>query len=194
MDQRLVDSEMRATRKQLVQSLRRRIGTDGSRLLDEDFLALADPQAVLEAIVDGTVLRGLCDRADAQIVDGDRRVLRIIACRGFSAKFVDTFSTLALTTPTACAAAVLTGAPVVVDNVERSEIFVGQDSLGPILREGSRAVCSYPLFGAGDTHADAVLSFHFDRPLHARDKEKVAIVADAAAAAEEAIRRLTASN
>ena len=112
MDQRLVDSEMRATRRQLVQSLRRRIGTDGAQLLDEDFLALADPQAVLEAIVDAAVVRGLCNRADAQLLDADQRVLRIIACRGFSAKFVDTFSTLPLTAPTACVAAVTSGVPV----------------------------------------------------------------------------------
>ena len=53
-----------------------------------------------------------------------------------------------------------TSRPVLVDNIARSAIFVGQPTLEPMFDAGSRAVHSYPLLASPDDVV-GVLSFHY---------------------------------
>jgi hypothetical protein len=159
VEQNVIDREVRATRHALVRAVRRRWTADVRTLLDDDFLTVADRPTVYEAIVDAAVLVGGARGADLQVYDPDPGVLRMAAQRGFSPEFLDYFATVDTTGRTACAQALATREPVLVDNVSRSPIFVGQASLEPMLDAGSRSVQSYPVLAAGG-EVLGVLSFH----------------------------------
>ena len=159
VEQKVIDREVRATRHDLVRAVRRRWTADVRTLLDDDFLTVADRPTVYEAIVDAAVVLGRATGADLQVYDPDVGVLRIAAQRGFSREFLAYFATVDAAGPTACAKALATREPVLVDNVSRSPIFVGQASLEPMLDAGSRSVQSYPVL-APDGEVLGVLSFH----------------------------------
>jgi GAF domain-containing protein len=95
-----------------------------------------------------------------QLYDRHARVLRLVAQRGFSSRFLAFFATVGVAQPTACAAAFASCRPVLVDDVTRSAIFVGQPTMEPMLDAGSRTVHSYPLL-ASPEDVVGVLSFHY---------------------------------
>ena len=117
VEQKVIDREVRATRHDLVRAVRRRWTADVRTLLDDDFLTVADRPTVYEAIVDAAVVLGRATGADLQVYDPDVGVLRIAAQRGFSREFLAYFATVDAAGPTACAKALATREPVLVDNV-----------------------------------------------------------------------------
>ena len=159
-EQRLVDAEVRTTRRAFLRALRRRRGADAAAILDEDFLAVADRPTIYQAIVDVAVAAGRAAFVDLQLYDRHARALRLVAQHGFSSRFLAFFSAVGVAQPTACAAAFASCRPVLVDDVTRSAIFVGQPTMEPILDAGSRAVHSYPLLASPDD-VKGVLSFHY---------------------------------
>lgn len=161
--QHLIDAEVQETRRILLQALRGRGGTNPVAFLDADFLAVADRPTIIAAILDAALTVGAADSCDLQIYDPATASLRIEAQRGFSDEFTAFFATVEGSQPTACAAALITQRPVLVDDVTRSPIFIGQPTLAPIRAAGSRAVRSYPLLAPnGQVHA--VLSLHYRKP------------------------------
>lgn len=160
-EQRLLDAEVRDTRRALVSAVRRRGGTDAVAFCDDDFLAVADRPALYQAILDAAVTAGRADNADLQLYDRHRGVLRLVAHHGFPQRFLTFFATVDAATPSACAVALATRQPVVIDDIARHEIFAGRTTLEPVLDAGSRAVSSHPLI-AGDRLL-GVLSFHHRR-------------------------------
>jgi hypothetical protein len=158
-EQRLLDAEVRATRRALMEALRRRAGPDVVAFLDEDFLTVADSPTVYRAVLDAAVTVGGAESADLQLQER-AGVLSIVAQHGFSAEFLAFFATVDPAQPTACAKALATRQPVLVDDVRGSTIFSGQPTLKPLVEAGTRSVHSYPLVtSVGDVLG--VLSFHY---------------------------------
>lgn len=161
-EQRLIDAEVRETRHTLLRPIRRRGGTDAVAFCDDDFLTVADRPALYRAILDAAVAAGHADNADLQLYDPRENVLRLVAHHGFPDRFLSFFATVDAATPTACATALTTRRPVLIDDITHHDIFTGHPTLEPMLDAGSRAVSSYPLI-AGDRLL-GVLSFHHRTP------------------------------
>lgn len=159
-EQRLIDAEVRVTRRALLRLVQRRGGSDA--FCDPDFLAAADRPTLYQAILNTAITVGGADRADLQLYDRRAEVLRLVAHHGFTADFLAFFAAVGTSTPTACGAALSSHRPVVVDDITTSAIFIGQPSLAPMLAAGTRAVTSYPLIGDGTLLG--VLSFHYRTP------------------------------
>ncbi|WP_433219731.1 GAF domain-containing protein [Dactylosporangium sp. CS-047395] len=159
----MIDAEVRATRRILLDALRRRAGAEALALIDHDFLAVADRPTIVAAMLDVARTVGRADFSDLQIYDPVTAALRMEAHRGFSDDFLEYFATVGAGQPTACAAAVRTRQAVVVDDVTRNPIFAGQPTLAPIRAAGSRAIRSYPLL-TPDGRIHGVLSLHYRRP------------------------------
>jgi len=162
--QRIVDSEVNATRRAMLKMLRWRGGRDAVAFLDEDFLGIADEPAIYQAILTAAVLTSKAEFVDLQRYDPSTGLLRIVAQHGFTADFLHTFAVIDIDGPTACAAAVRAGRPVLVDEVAHSPVFVDQAARDTVLQAGTRAVYSYPLMTPGNTDVAGVLSFHHRRP------------------------------
>lgn len=161
LQQRAIDAEVRTTRRALLHALRLRLGQDAVPFLDEEFLAVADPSSLYEAILDAAVA-STASAVDLQLSDSTGNVLRMTAHRGFPVEFLDYFAVLDSSSPTACATALHTRKPVLVDDVTRSAIFADRPTLPRMLEVGSRAVHSYPL-PTPDGRVGGVLSFHYAR-------------------------------
>ena len=87
------------------------------------------------------------DMGTVQALDPSTGCLRIVASRGFDAPFLDFFAIVPDGDHCACGTALKQGNRIVVPDVERSAIFVAQQS-GDALREaGARSVQSTPLVG-----------------------------------------------
>lgn len=151
---------MRAARSELVWQAKRRAGTTTAVLFDAEFLAVADAQTRIRA-----VLAAACTQADAcdlQLLD-QHHALCIAARHGFDRGFLDFFATVEAIAATACAHALRAGAPVVVDDVAHDPIFTDRSSREAILDARTRAVTCYPLIRSGDGVAFGVLSLHHHR-------------------------------
>lgn len=129
----------------LIEMARRACGHATARLLDTDFLGAADKPTIMNAIVEAATTDARADLVDLQTVDPRTGNLEIQAVQGFSAEFVEKFRLVSPDDPTACALALTTGKPVMIDDITRSPIFLGQPSLDPIRGLGSHSVASYPL-------------------------------------------------
>jgi hypothetical protein len=162
-EQRVIDIEVRQTRRALLQALRQRGPADAGALLDEDLLAVIDRGGLCEVIVDVASRLSRAHGIDLQLVDGTTGSLRITAHRGFNADFLAFFATVHPQQGTACAQALVSRRPVLIDDVARSAIFAGHPTREPILDVGSRVVHSYPLVTDGVGIA-GVLSFHYRMP------------------------------
>lgn len=181
-EQWLVDAEVRNTRRTLLRMARRRTKIPSLGFLDADFLSAADLQTVQRAVIDAAVGIGRAAAADLQVYDARTQSLLIAHQHGLGTEFLAFFASVARSTPSACAVAWATRAPVVIDHVARSPIFAGQPTLEPMVDAGSRAVASYPLLGPGGAVA-GVLSFHYRKaPTEWGDPALVASGAQAALA------------
>jgi len=150
-------------------------------------LSAVDRCVVLEEIISAATDVGAADACDLQIFDAATQSLRMAGHRGFTDEFLSYFDTVDATQPTACAAALATGRPVVIDDITRSPIFADRATLEVILASGTRAVQSYPLRDdRGSTLG--VLSFHYHTCRPARGRPALA-----ARRAPRALARLTAA-
>jgi len=150
-------------------------------------LSTADRRVVLEGIISAATDVGGADACDLQIFDAATQSLLMAEHRGFTDEFLNYFATVDATQPTACAAALATGRPVVIDDITRSPIFADRTTLEVIMASGTRAVQSYPLHDdRGSTLG--VLSFHYHTCRPARGRPAIA-----ARRAARALARLTAA-
>ncbi|MGW3467366.1 GAF domain-containing protein [Saccharopolyspora sp. NPDC000995] len=147
----------------LLREAYRRGGDHTAVLFDTEFLGAADKPTVMEAILRAALTGGGADFCDLQVHDRQEGALRILAQHGFRPAFLSFFASITTGCPTACAKALVTRTPVLVDDVTRSPIFVGQPTLAPILDAGTRSVASYPLLDGGPRPL-GVLSLHYSRP------------------------------
>jgi anti-anti-sigma factor len=162
IQQRAIDREVRATRHQLLGWVRARLHDDPQAVSSEEFLAVADTLVVLDAILVAASVVGAADACDLHQYDAGTGALHLIRQFGLTAQYLTYFATVSRGQSSACATAVLTGEPVIVDDVKRSPIFAGQPSRDVMLAAGSRAVQSYPL-RHDDGRLLAVLSLHYGK-------------------------------
>ena len=101
------------------------------------------------------------DMGNIQLVDGDG-VLRIHAQRGLSEDFLRFFSGVE-ESQAVCGTALANRSTVVVEDVERSEIFAGKPSLSVMLAAGARAVQSTPI-SSRSGRLIGVFSTHYREP------------------------------
>jgi len=101
-----------------------------------------DLSAFLHEIIDAAIEITDADMGNIQLLENN--ALRIVAQRGFEAPFLDFFNTVH-EGEAACGAAIASGKRVIVEDVEKSEIFCGTQALEVMLAAGARAVQSTPL-------------------------------------------------
>ena len=119
---------------------------------------------MLGAVVD---LLG-ADKAHVQLLDADGK-LNIVAQRGFSDEFLETFSAVPLEGNSASERALRCRERVIVEDVER---LPARGSTQALARAGGySALISIPLPGAADGAAQGVLSMHFRNPHRPSDAQ-----------------------
>lgn len=99
---------------------------------------------------------------NAQLYDPDTGVLRIVTQRGFHEPFLTFFETVD-DRESACGTAARDRAPVFVEEVAVSEIFLGTPALDVLLDADVRSVVSVPL-ASGDGKLIGVVSVHHTAP------------------------------
>lgn len=177
-EQRLVDTEVRATRRCLLTRLRTRLRVDPLAAARSEFLVAADRATVLDAILLTAIIVGRADAVSLQLYDSGQGVLYIVRQRGFSAAFLKHFAAVDRG-PSVCGTAVSSGELLLVDDIAASSIFTEQ-TREVVLAAGFRAVQSYPLLDDNGELIGVVSLHHKEqRP---RD-ERTDLVALAAAAA-----------
>jgi GAF domain len=129
-------------------------------ILDPDFLATADQQTILGALVGAALDHTPADTANAQLVDPVRGGLYIAAQQGFERPFLDFFAWVSAD-GSACATAAASGTPIMVPNVLRSPLFT--EASRQAMRDArSYAVYSIPLLSSSGTLL-GVFSCHYRR-------------------------------
>ncbi|QUQ67183.1 GAF domain-containing protein [Kutzneria sp. CA-103260] len=168
--QSVIDAETLASRRAIVNSFRDRLRADPDTLTADDFLALADRTVLHVAIVATAKSHARADACDLQTYDPKSGILRLEQHVGFTPAFLAYFATVDADTPSACARALATGDPVLVDDVATSPIFAGHETREVMLAAGSRAVLTYPLL---DEHGGilGVLSMHYRKTGPRNDQE-----------------------
>jgi len=126
---------------------------------------------IYRAVLDAAVTVGGAESADLQLQER-AGVLSMVTQHGFSAEFLAFFATVDAAQPTACAKALATRRPVLVDDVRGSTIFSGQPTLKPLVEAGTRNVHSYPLISSGGD-VTGILSFHYRKSAPASSRAEL---------------------
>lgn len=134
-----------------------------------------DLKSCLERVLDAAITVTGASKGNVQVLDAASDKLVIIAQRGFDAPFLESFAGVDSEQAAVCAVSKRSGARILVEDVTRSPIFVGQRTLDVVLEAGVRAVQSTPLMsGAGvllgmiSTHYSAAHAFS-EAELHLLD-------------------------
>ncbi len=149
--QRAIDAEVRATRRDVLATYRQRLRLDPAVLADEVFLGLADRHVVRTAIVVAGLGRG-ADACSLHTYDPIGGTLRIARHHGLRRPFLDRFARIDADT-------MLAGRPLLVDDLTDSPL-AARDVL---LTLGFRALHAYPL---RDDRVNllGMLTLHFRTP------------------------------
>jgi DNA-binding response OmpR family regulator len=109
-------------------------------------LLIQQRQAFFDVFLDDAIAATGADMGTLQVLDPAENALRIVASRGFDARFLSFFSLVRANDACACGAAFGQGGRIIVPDVMRSEIFAGNDSEQILRGAGVRAVQSTPFF------------------------------------------------
>jgi PAS domain S-box-containing protein len=129
-----------------------------------------DLESCLTEILDAAIAFTGADKGNIQLLDHTSSVLEIAVHQGFARPFLDFFARVDRGDAAACGTAMKSAERVIVEDVARSDIFVGQRSLDVLLEAGVRAVQSTPLVSsAGETLG--MISTHFSEVHRPRERE-----------------------
>ena len=120
--------------------------------------------AALDAAIDAT--HAQMGNVQLRLEDG----LRIVAHRGFDARFLEFFACVTDGHGAACGAAMKHGSRVIVSDVASDPIFVGTEAARVLEEASARALQSTPLISISGQLL-GMLSTHFDRPHRPADDE-----------------------
>ena len=127
-----------------------------------------DRDACLQEILKVAIEISGADKGNIQLVEGASGRLNLCAQSGFDSPFLDFFKS---ERPfTACGRAIETQQRVVVEDVRRSALFVGNPSLQIMSEAGVRAVQSTPLISSAG-HVLGVISTHFSTTRRPSEQE-----------------------
>ena len=132
------------------------------------FSAPSKIEPLLLEIVDVAMDITGSDFGNIQLVDPGSSDLRIVAQRGFESWWLDFWNTVSVGQGT-CGTALERGERVVVEDVERSPIFVGTPALEIQQRAGVKAVISTPLVSRSSKPI-GMFSVHFRSPQRFTDE------------------------
>ena len=123
-----------------------------------------DVHVLLDAALDAALDITGADMGNIQLLEPGDGILKIAVSRGFSARFLEFFGSVAAQTNSACAAALSNRMRIVVDDVTTSYLFVATPALDVMLAANARAVHSTPLLSRS-SRLMGVLSTHWRHPL-----------------------------
>ncbi|MGD1018911.1 MAG: MASE1 domain-containing protein [Verrucomicrobiia bacterium] len=126
------------------------------------FVQHEDIQTLLNAFLDAAIAITDAERGTLQLADPDTGTLTIVAQRGFAQPFLDFFGKVH-DGSSASGAALRRGERVIVEDVTKSQIFVGTPAMGVLLDAGVRAVQSTPLCSRSGVLV-GVLNAHYAAP------------------------------
>jgi signal transduction histidine kinase len=136
----------------------------GTRLL-----ASADLTSALEEVLDAAISLHRADMGNVQMYDPRRRVLEIVAARGFGRDFLDQFRTANGEAATACGRALRGELPAVVEDVQVDPAY--EPFRAAAAAAGYRAVQATPLHGRGGELLGMV-STYFRKPHRPSDHDQ----------------------
>jgi PAS domain S-box-containing protein len=136
--------------------------------VDEHFFRDRPSRQILDEILDAAIAIAGADFGSVQIIDPDTKDLRIVTHRGFPAWWVDYWNK-APAGHGACGTALRNGQRVIVEDVEKSSIFIGTPELEIQRKAGVRAVQSTPLLNREGAPL-GMISTHFKRPGRPSDR------------------------
>jgi PAS domain-containing protein len=119
-------------------------------------------EPVLARIVDAAIAVAEADFGNIQLLDPRTLDLQIVAQRGFSEEWLHYWSVVTAGRGT-CGTALAHGERVIVEDIERSPVFVGTPALEVQRRQGVRAVQSTPLFTRSGVPV-GMFSTHWRKP------------------------------
>ena len=105
-----------------------------------------DLTSLLEVILHAAIQITGADMANFQLLDPEKRTLKIAAHQGFEQSFLEYFREVDENDPTSCATALKQGNRVIVEDVEKSSIFAGTPALVAMQEAQALAVVSTPVF------------------------------------------------
>jgi signal transduction histidine kinase/CheY-like chemotaxis protein len=120
-----------------------------------------DLQTALEEILQSSIRLMRADFGSVQLYDAERKVLRLTAVRGFDEPFVETFRVVDAGGYTACGRALRGGMRVVIEDVERDELYAPYRKAAA--SAGYRGVQATPLYDRQGILL-GVLSTHWRAP------------------------------
>jgi PAS domain S-box-containing protein len=156
------------------------------------FVQHEDIQTLLDAFLDASIAITDAERGTLQLLDPTTGALRMVAQRGFAQPFLDFFGEIH-DGDSACGAAMQRGERVIVEDVTRSEIFVGKASMGVLVDAGVRALQSTPLCSRSGVLV-GMLNTHYGAPhrLEPRELQMLDLLVRQAADLIERSRAVTA--
>ena len=132
--------------------------------------ATDDLEACLAAIVDAAIFVTGADKGNLQLLDRTSGCLSIRAQRGFDQAFLDFFAFVHPRSEASCGVALVRARRVVVEDVEKSEIFSGKTAGEVLLEANVRACQSTPLMNRAGRIV-GVLSTHFTHPTRLAERQ-----------------------
>ncbi len=127
-----------------------------------------DLQAALEEILQSSMRLMRADFGNVQLYDAEQQVLRLAALHGFDEPFVETFRVVGANDDTACGRSIRGGARVVIEDVERDELYAPYRDVAAAA--GYRGVQSTPLYDREGALL-GVLSTHWRAPHRPSEQE-----------------------
>jgi PAS domain S-box-containing protein len=128
----------------------------------------AELRAGLEEILEASIALLGADLGNVQLLNPSTGNLEIAVQRGFGPEFLDVFREVSTDSDSACGRSLLTGARIVIEDVERDAGFTPYRSVAA--RAGFRAVQSTPLLSANGEPL-GMLSTHFRAPHRPSDHD-----------------------
>ena len=113
---------------------------------------------------------GEADKGHIQLFDEKTQSLKIAVQSGFGTPFLEFFAEVKANDRSVCDEAGKFPKPVVVEDIQTSGIFAGQDSRKVLLEAGVRGVQSIPLLGSSKKLI-GMISIYFRKPHQARPRE-----------------------
>jgi signal transduction histidine kinase/ActR/RegA family two-component response regulator len=109
------------------------------------------------------------DKGNIQLLDNETGTLRLVTQRGFDEPFLEFFASVN-DADTACGLAMQSQQRVIIEDITKSQTYVGQPSMQPMLEAGVRAVQSMPLISSTGNLLGMV-STHFAEPHRPAEQE-----------------------
>jgi signal transduction histidine kinase len=120
-----------------------------------------DLQTALDSMLSATIDLHAADFGNIQLLDTERRELRIVAQRGFNAAFLETFDVVDTDDDTACGRVLRSGSIACIEDVTKDPDY--EEYTDAAAQAGYRAVQSAPLICSNGDFV-GVLSTHFRNP------------------------------